>query len=199
TICRIGTSGSIIESASTVVVTRVRERRIRAATRRTSLFMRGWSLRIILNQAVGVRAGRQDAIEEHGWCGPRARVRGRGRAPGTQRRRGTRRRGTQRRRGTRRRGDRTAAGPGRRRGQDGGGDRTAAGTGRRRGRDGGSRYSMTASSRFLSCCPYFRRYSTFRSISSTTAGPKSTPSSLPAALSPPALIALISTSLSPTA
>src|SRR5690606_33161059 len=103
TVCRSGTSGSIIESASTVVVTRVRERRIRAATRRTSLSMRGWSLRIVLNQAGGGWAGRQVAIEGHGWGGPGARARGRGRAPGTQRRRGTRRRG-----------DRTAAGPGRR-------------------------------------------------------------------------------------
>src|SRR5690606_18979351 len=102
-----------------------------AATRRTSLSMRGWSLRIVLNQAGGGWAGRQVAIEGHGWGGPGARARGRGRAPGTQRRRGTRRRGTQQRRGTRRRGARTAAGAGRRRGQDGGGDRTAAGMGRR--------------------------------------------------------------------
>src|SRR5690606_36026704 len=140
-------------------------------------------LRIVLNQAGGGWAGRQVAIEGHGWGGPGARARGRG--PGPKPRAGGR-------------GHATAPGHETARGQDGGGAGTAAGTGRRRGRDGGSRYSMTASSRFLSCCPYFRRYSTFRSISSTTAGPKSTPSSLPAALSPPALIALISTSFSPT-
>src|SRR5690606_40158408 len=66
-------------------------------------------------------------------------------------------------------------GPGAR---NGAGARDGEGTGRRRGRDGGSRYSMTASSRFLSCCPYFRRYSTLRSISSTPAGPTPTRSSL---------------------
>src|SRR5690606_4173532 len=110
TVCRSGTSGSIIESASTVVVTRVRERRIRAATRRTSLSMRGWSLRIVLNQAGGGWAGRQVAIEGHGWGGPGARARGRG--PGPKPRAGGRGHATAR--GTRRRGDRTAAGPGRR-------------------------------------------------------------------------------------
>src|SRR5690606_13377823 len=121
TVCRSGTSGSIIESASTVVVTRVRERRIRAATRRTSLSMRGWSLRIVLNQAGGGWADRQVAIEGHGWGGPGARARGGG--PGPKPRAGGRGHATAR--GTRRRGDRTAAGPGRRRGQDGGGAGTA--------------------------------------------------------------------------
>src|SRR5690606_8470529 len=112
TVCRSGTSGSIIESASTVVVTRVRERRIRAATRRTSLSMRGWSLRIVLNQAGGGWAGRQVAIEGHGGGGlgpgPGAGARGPSPEPGA----GGRGHATAR--GTRRRGDRTAAGPGRR-------------------------------------------------------------------------------------
>src|SRR5690606_10782471 len=112
TVCRSGTSGSIIESASTVVVTRVRERRIRAATRRTSLSMRGWSLRIVLNQAGGEWAGRQVAIEGHGWGGPGARARGRG--PGPKPRAGGR--GPGARNGT---GHETA------RGQDGGGAGTA--------------------------------------------------------------------------
>src|SRR5690606_39297374 len=119
--------GSIIDSASAVVVTRVRERRIRAATRRTSLSMRGWSLRIVLNQAGGEWAGRQVAIEGHGWRGPGARARGRGRGPKPRAGgRGPGAGGTQRH-----------------------GARAGEGTGRRRGQDGGRRYPLTAGSRFL--------------------------------------------------
>src|SRR5690606_20252762 len=126
TVCRSGTSGSIIESASTVVVTRVRERRIRAATRRTSLSMRGWSLRIVLSQGGGGWAGRKVAIEGQGWGGPGARARGRG--PGPKPRAGGRGPGAG---GTQRHGARNGMGHETARGQDGGGAGTAAGPGRR--------------------------------------------------------------------